>query len=716
MKFKKSLVLTVENLTFSELVGKLLEEEDFEKRGELPVGKLTFLDLVWKVLKEENRPLYYKEIWAIAVEKGYDQYLESKGQTPDVTLGARVYTDIKNNGEYSQFVKKGKGVFALKEDISSIDFVDNDSLSIEEMEQEWLQNEMKLEKNRRQALLFEEELPKNETPLEEKIQKEQERQYSPQKQKEIKMVEMKVESQNVLDYLSRNKFLIPMYQRNYVWQKEECETLWEDVCNFFDSKNEEDEEEEGYFLGSIVLHKEGDLSNIIDGQQRTTTLSLLLRSLYEATQSRQFFGGGGIVELKRKLASSLWENDKISGDIIFNQTRLKSEVATDNDRQSLSNIFQEKPQIEKSAKKQSLYEKNFLYFQEKIREAIEENSWDWFKNFCLCLLEDCVILSVVCGTQDKALRIFNTLNSRGVSLSAADIIKGMIFSSKKSENERKIFAQKWKKLEEQISDSDYLKKDDLTFLFEQYKHIIRAEHRDWDTASKSGVLPFWTKKHKLNSKKRDVNYAANDDLLDKEETFEFIQKLGAFWCNPPKFMETIAQKYFFVLNIYQNKLWQMVLSTCFYMDDGEDKSIFNAVLPQLAAYCALALMYGKGGNSSLFSGLMKANINILQDQRSAIFETSLGIPKLEIPSFEIFQNFFNTATAKQKKYIKVLDLLLQETEDSSKAKNVSAYKELSESRKTSWLNKIVMDEISDISIYNRYKAFFEKRLAQQSYF
>lgn len=47
------------------------------------------------------------------------------------------------------------------------------------------------------------------------------------------MAEMRVERKNIFDYLSKNQFVIPMYQRNYVWDKDECEQLWEDVYNFF---------------------------------------------------------------------------------------------------------------------------------------------------------------------------------------------------------------------------------------------------------------------------------------------------------------------------------------------------------------------------------------------------------------------------------------------------------------------------------------------------
>lgn len=140
-----------------------------------------------------------------------------------------------------------------------------------------------------------------------------------------------------------------MYQRNYVWSQDECEQLWEDVYNFFENK----EEDEEYFLGSAVIYKENGKQNIIDGQQRTTTL---------------------------------------------------------------------------------------------------------------CLLHNCVILPIECDGRDKALRIFNILNNRGVSLNSADIFKGLIFTNK-NDKDRMEFAKEWKALKNQIQNSNYLKKEGIGFLF-----------------------------------------------------------------------------------------------------------------------------------------------------------------------------------------------------------------------------------------------------------
>lgn len=208
-------------------------------------------------------------------------------------------------------------------------------------------------------------------------------------------------------------------------------------------------------------------------------------------------------------------------------------------------------------------------------------------------------------------------------------------------------------LESLLQDSNYLKKEDVGFLFEQYEHIIRALHEELDTVIPT-VLDFWTKKDKLNSKKKNVNFAANEDLLTQKESFEFIKKLGDFWANPYNFLDEQGKKYFAILNIFPNKLWRMVVSMCFYeahKNKESLKELLDTILPQIASYCALGLFWGKGGGSGLFWGFMKANINLKNKKREKIFEKSLNLPTLKMPSLENFIDFSQKTIPKNMRYI-----------------------------------------------------------------
>ncbi|TNB60508.1 DUF262 domain-containing protein [Campylobacter helveticus] len=525
------------------------------------------------------------------------------------------------------------------------------------------------------------------------------------------MAELRAETNSVLNYLSKNRFLIPMYQRNYVWGEDECEQLWDDIYHFYKNKEEYDR----YFLGSMVIYEEDKLQNIIDGQQRTTTLLLLIRAIYEKAKNQE---KGEVAKLKDNLADCLWDTHRRTGEIFYDKTHLKSEVATAKDNEKLSKLFEEKIEIDEKDKKLSLYEKNYLYFQRKIDNLALNEPTEWL-GFCECLLYDCVILPIECGERDKALRIFNTLNNRGISLSTADILKGMIYASKK-EDEKTEFAKEWQNLESLLQDSAYLKKEDIGFLFEQYEHIIRALHGELDTVIPT-TLDFWTKKGKLNSKKKNVNFAANEDLLTQKESFEFVKKLGDFWANPYDYLSDKGKKYFAILSIFPNRLWKIVVSMCFYeahKNKESLKELFDEVLPQISAYCALGLFYGKGGGAGLFWGFMKANVNLRDKKRRKIFEKSLNLPVLKMPSLENFINFSKNTIPKNMRYILALYALIYDEKQifewNSNKKNFSLTKlEIEHILPRKWQDNYYQldeDEIKELIEQIGNKILIEKKL------
>ena len=106
-------------------------------------------------------------------------------------------------------------------------------------------------------------------------------------------------------------FLIPDYQRPYAWTEKECQTLWDDIFTFafpendysrFNSSNDE------YFLGPIVTFKnEEKKQEIIDGQQRLTTLMLLLRAFYEKYGSMM---DQQSIKTKEMIEKCIWKTDE----------------------------------------------------------------------------------------------------------------------------------------------------------------------------------------------------------------------------------------------------------------------------------------------------------------------------------------------------------------------------------------------------------------------
>ena len=107
------------------------------------------------------------------------------------------------------------------------------------------------------------------------------------------MSKLNVDQKTIKDLFQSKKsdFLIPDYQRPYAWGEAECRTLWDDIFSFAipdEGKTEFDSNSE-YFLGPIVTFRNEDKLEVIDGQQRLTTLMLLLRAFYSKCRTRLLY-------------------------------------------------------------------------------------------------------------------------------------------------------------------------------------------------------------------------------------------------------------------------------------------------------------------------------------------------------------------------------------------------------------------------------------------
>ena len=144
------------------------------------------------------------------------------------------------------------------------------------------------------------------------------------------MSKLNVDQKTIKDLFQDKKadFLIPDYQRPYAWGETECQTLWDDIFSFaipdegrveFDSNSE-------YFLGPIVTFRNTNFKmEVIDGQQRLTTLMLLLRAFYTKFGHMQ---DKASVATKQNIEKCIWKTDEF-GEPDMATLKIDSEVATD---------------------------------------------------------------------------------------------------------------------------------------------------------------------------------------------------------------------------------------------------------------------------------------------------------------------------------------------------------------------------------------------------
>jgi len=227
-------------------------------------------------------------------------------------------------------------------------------------------------------------------------------------------------------------YQIPNYQRPYSWNRDNLSDLIDDLAEAFVSNKDE-----SYFCGSLVLVKnERDKRlDIIDGQQRTTTFTILfcvLRDLYfkELDARTKDYVINSIQdkydEKNRKLRFLTSEDYQVE----FEQTVLKG-----------IDFSLKAP----SAKSNNRYLKNAFHIRDYLNEAILKHSID-IREFAQWLYENVVLTVITCPNEDSAIQIFNVLNDRGMPLSPIDILKSRLMQRLDAPEDRNAFKAQWDKI------------------------------------------------------------------------------------------------------------------------------------------------------------------------------------------------------------------------------------------------------------------------------
>ena len=356
---------------------------------------------------------------------------------------------------------------------------------------------------------------------------------------------------SVLELLQGNiKFVIPTYQRPYMWEsKMQCEQLWSDLIDFIETYRDKNSGEvnfgyDEYFLGSIVVFQnENREFEVIDGQQRLTTLTLLYRALYEKTKDRS-------KGWAKNFGKCIWAFDEGSEEFDFSKRKLKSEVSTQVDNEILDKILNQECFDDK--KSRSKYAENFNFFLDKIGGMPH----DLFDPLCKMLIDDkgrLKILFIKCDEQENALRIFNTLNNRGLPLSDADIFKGIIYGYQKDKESKNKFAKQWRELEEKLKENDL----NIDTIFTYYSHVIRA--RSKDKSKEIAARKFYSK-----------------ERLKDEKLFSEIQELSDFWCGD--FDDKIklrASQFFDVIDLFPNQYPKSLISAFYFYCKDKNLDFFD---------------------------------------------------------------------------------------------------------------------------------------------
>lgn len=244
----------------------------------------------------------------------------------------------------------------------------------------------------------------------------------------------------ILDPDLKCKYMIPKFQREYIWGKSEWEKLIDDI----------DENDEGYFLGSIIIVNRATDSfdiaplEIIDGQQRLATLSLIYAVIYSILIKDKSNDGediARIVNLKYRLVTKGTKNQPRI-DLSYQNRNYQDYRAI---LTEIGLLDEEKPE---NLGNRKIY-KAFQYFKSKF----EDTSRDNIINF-LDKINGATLVKIEVSNHADAFILFDSLNNRGVPLSAMDIIKNNLLSALEK---RRIYsideaANDWVKIIDNIPD------------------------------------------------------------------------------------------------------------------------------------------------------------------------------------------------------------------------------------------------------------------------
>ena len=337
-------------------------------------------------------------------------------------------------------------------------------------------------------------------------------------------------------------FVIPEYQRPYAWTEEQVETLFEDLWEFTTISGGA-ERESSYFLGSVVSYEnENGEQEIIDGQQRITSLFLLLRAIYTklvaTPESERTAEANNIIG---KIEPTIWRTDKLTGTVDLKNILLTSRVVNNEGNEILRAIL-ESGKTDENAKDN--YSRNYRYFQKLFDRHSTENPLMIYQ-FIYAVLNQAILLPITADTQDTALTIFSTLNDRGLPLSDADIFKAKIYNQLEVEA-KKVFIERWKDLDEQATDAN----ESIQQLFYYNMFYYRALDQDTNTTT-PGVRKYYAanKFERLYKKELlDILFIILNlwKVINKGEEIE-----GEAWSKNKKIKQTLD-----ILTSYPNEFWK----------------------------------------------------------------------------------------------------------------------------------------------------------------
>lgn len=251
---------------------------------------------------------------------------------------------------------------------------------------------------------------------------------------------MKASEANFLEFLKKSpQFVIPIYQRTYSWLERECLQLWNDIL-----RTGSNDKISAHFVGSIVYIEKGPIHVssqtpllVIDGQQRLTTISLILEALARRLGKTEPVDGFSALKLRHYYLLNPLEKDERGFKLLLTQT----------DKDSLLALMQNKHMPKEFSFR---IQENFDFFVEKIK-----NLGDDLAPLCKGLSKLVIVDISLNRDQDNPQLIFESMNSTGRELSQADLIRNYILMGLEPIHQTSLYQDHWRPMEVDFGQDAY---------------------------------------------------------------------------------------------------------------------------------------------------------------------------------------------------------------------------------------------------------------------
>lgn len=359
-----------------------------------------------------------------------------------------------------------------------------------------------------------------------------------------------------------NQFVIPIYQRVYSWEKEQCKQLWDDII-----KTGGNDKMNGHFIGSILYVLDGNTPSspllIIDGQQRLTTITLLFIALRDHLNDED-----DLLEKfsHQKIQNRYLINSDEKGDKKF---RL---ILSESDKDTLLSLIDKDRR--KPSEPSSKIMENFKLFEEWIRKNTDKLK-TIFKGLEKLMI---VWIALEKGKDDPQL-IFESMNSKGIELTQTDLIRNYIVMETEVEKQEYFYNQYWRAMEEDFKQNEKL--------FDRFvKHYLTI---------KTGKIPIEKRVYEAFKRYQQERGIEIEDLLKD------LQKYCGYFCQIAFKKEAdkdLNKALSFLVDLEMDVVYPLLLELYSDYSDGVlSKQDFIPIIALTESYICRRAVCGLGTNS-----------------------------------------------------------------------------------------------------------------------